>query len=223
MTLLDIFQAGRAPHGTSELCVVNRHGASVTVILCDNFGGGQLSWSQLSSGERLCVAMVELEDFDHAEACAGFYPLSQLALRDHHRVYGSSYQGKDIFSIKAWATGHEEYNHEAWTVCFDSFRSLAAARKTQVWIPPGPAVFISGSEQDRKLDVISLQLSMLSTRLELQLPAEAPLSTLVAEISRLGYPNPLIVGPRKQRWTGFGSDPALQCISLRKLLDASGQ
>eukprot|EP00913_Durusdinium_trenchii_P025950 g24347.t2 len=132
MTLLDIFQAGRAPHGSSELCVQNLHVAPVTVILCDNFGLGQLSWAQLGCQKHRIHVRSLCEDFDHAEACAGFYPLSQLALRDHPRVYGSSYQGKDIFSIKAWATGHEEFNHEGWTVCFDSFRSLATARRTQV-------------------------------------------------------------------------------------------
>ncbi|CAJ1345064.1 unnamed protein product [Effrenium voratum] len=218
VTLLDIFQAGRG-HGSSELCVRNNHLGSVTMILCDNFGAGQLHWAQMRPNEERVVAVVELEDFDHAEACAGFYPLSQMTLRgDAPKTYGSSFQGKDIFTIKAWATGTEEFNHEAWTVCFDSFRSLATLRRTAAWVPPGPAVFVSADSGGR--DVVSLQLSLLSTVLELQMPAEAPLSRLVAEIWERGYPNPLILGPRKQRWTGFGSDPALQGCSLRVLLDA---
>lgn len=228
--LIEIFQAGRAPHGASELCIQNLYPLPVTVIVCDNFGKGQLQWLQLDRGERLCVASVELEDFDHAEACAGFYPLSQLKLQANTQyVYGSNYQDKDVFSIKAWASGHEEFNHEAWEVCFDSFRSIATPRKTQVFIPPGPAVFVSGAEpavfvsgaEPKGRDIISLRLSLLTTCLEVQLPADAPLSSLVSEICRLGYQNPLIVGPRKQKWTGFGCDPALQCLSLRALLEAA--
>ena len=32
------------------------------MIVCDNYGAGQLLWAQLAVGERISMARVELED-----------------------------------------------------------------------------------------------------------------------------------------------------------------
>eukprot|EP00931_Biecheleriopsis_adriatica_P117234 TRINITY_DN92772_c0_g1_i1.p1 TRINITY_DN92772_c0_g1~~TRINITY_DN92772_c0_g1_i1.p1 ORF type:complete len:235 (-),score=23.03 TRINITY_DN92772_c0_g1_i1:4-708(-) len=225
--LLEIFQEGCVDaYSYSEMHIRNIHHTPVDLSICDNFGHGEFLRTHLASGETYRAGVIDLEDFDFSEAIAGFYPQSCLQLHANEacdggtcRVYGSAFQDKIVVCIKAWTSASGECNHEAWSVRFDSFRRSAKATCSQEWVPPGPAVYISGAEAVNNA-LLNLRCSLLSTRIDLQLRSEALPCDLVAELRRRGYEHAAIVGPDGQKWTGFGADPKISSSSLLSLLNA---